>query len=57
MRVVDLQKFFEEHPDIEELLVSDTDDVLHDCKAAVQPEVFDGFDTVYPASVKLIMTD
>ena len=57
MRVVDLQKFFEEHPDVEELFVSDTDGVIHDCKAEIQPEVFDGFDTVYPESVNLIMID
>lgn len=57
MRVVDLQKFFEEHPDVEELFVSDTDGVIHDCKAEIQPEVFDGFDTFYPESVNLIMID
>lgn len=57
MKMADLQNFIEEHPDIEELFVSDADGVLHDCKAEVQPEIFDGFDTVYLACVKLIITD
>ncbi len=57
MKIAELQKFFDEHPDAEDLFVSDAGGALHDCKAEVQPEIFDGFDTVYPACVKLIITD
>lgn len=57
MRVAELLDFLEEHPGIEEILIEGADGYLHDCKAEIQPEAFDGFETVYPESVKLIMTD
>lgn len=33
------------------------DGVLHDFKIEETPEMFDGFDTVYPAGLKLVITD
>lgn len=57
MRIGAFLDFIEEHPDIEEILIEGVDGYLHECRAEVQPEAFDGFETAYPESVKLIMTD
>lgn len=57
MKVEALLDFLEEHPGIEEILIEGADGYLHECRAEVQPEAFDGFETAYPESVKLIMTD
>jgi hypothetical protein len=57
MKVEALLDFLEEHPDIEEILIEGADGYLHECRAEVQPEAFDGFETAYPESVKLIMID
>lgn len=57
MRVGALLDFLDEHPGIEEIMIEGSDGYLHDCKADIQPEAFDGFETAYPESVKLIMID
>lgn len=40
-----------------EVFVEGADGLLHDFRIEEIPETFDGFDTVYPAGYKLIMTD
>ena len=42
--------------DESEILVADDDGWLHEFKLEYFPEVFDGFDTAYPAGLKIVTT-
>lgn len=57
MKVMALLDFLEEHPGVEEIFVEGADGYLHGCRAEIQPETFDGFETAFPESVKLILID
>ncbi len=57
MKVTELLEFLEENSELDEIYVEDDSGRLHDLKVSVQPEVFDGFDSVYPACAKLTLTD
>lgn len=48
--------YLDAHPEIDEIYI-ESDDMLHDFKCEVMPEVFDGFDSVYPECIKLINID
>ncbi len=61
MKIYDIQKAIEQalnkYGSDVDVFVEGADGLLHDFRIEETPETFDGFDTVFPAGYKLIMTD
>lgn len=51
MNLCELVGYLTAHDDIEDVLLEDEEGVLHEFEIDVKDEVFDGWDTVYPATL------